>query len=71
MPLVFIGAGASPTGASALSITLIVVVTVAATGDAAGAIHGVALLWLLRQRQSILKVALRMLAGDLSFRLLP
>lgn len=51
MPMVFIGAGASPVGASALRIALTVVVTIAAAGASVGAIHGVALLWLLRQRQ--------------------
>jgi predicted anti-sigma-YlaC factor YlaD len=51
MPVVFIGAGASPIGASALSIALTVVVTIAAAGASVGAIHGVVLLWLLRQRQ--------------------
>src|SRR6266540_4176797 len=51
MPVVFIGAGASPVGASALSVALTVVVTIAAAGASVGAIHGVALLWLLRQRQ--------------------
>jgi hypothetical protein len=51
MPVVFIGAGASPIGASALSVALTVVVTVAAAGASVGAIHGVALLWLLRHRQ--------------------
>jgi hypothetical protein len=51
MPVVFIGAGASPAGASALSVALTVVVTIAAAGASVGAIHGVALLWLLRQRQ--------------------
>jgi hypothetical protein len=51
MPVVFIGAGASPVGASALSVALTVVVTIAAAGASVGAIHGVVLLWLLRQRQ--------------------
>jgi hypothetical protein len=51
MPVVFIGAGASPVGASALMIALTVVVTIAAAGASVGAIHGVALLWLLRKRQ--------------------
>jgi hypothetical protein len=51
MPVVFVGAGLSPVGASALSVALIVVVTIAAAGASVGAIHGVALLWLLRQRQ--------------------
>ena len=51
MPVVFVGAGASPVGASALSVALTVVVTIAAAGASVGAIHGVALLWLLRQRQ--------------------
>lgn len=51
MPVVFIGAGASPVGASALSVALTVVVTIAAAGASVGAIHGVALLWLLRRRQ--------------------
>jgi hypothetical protein len=51
MPVVFIGAGSSPAGASALSVALTVVVTIAAAGASVGAIHGVALLWLLRQRQ--------------------
>jgi hypothetical protein len=54
MPVVFIGAGASPVGAPALSIALTVIVTIAAAGASAGAIHGVALLWLLRQRQTFL-----------------
>jgi hypothetical protein len=51
MPVVFVGAGLSPVGASALSVALTVVVTIAAAGASVGAIHGVALLWLLRQRQ--------------------
>jgi hypothetical protein len=51
MPVVFIGAGVSPADASALSVALTVVVTIAAAGASVGAIHGVALLWLLRQRQ--------------------
>jgi hypothetical protein len=51
MPVVFIGAGASPVGSSALRIALTIVVTIAAAGASVGAIHGVALLWLLRQRQ--------------------
>ena len=51
MPVVFIGAGASPVGSSASRIALTVVVTIAAAGASVGAIHGVALLWLLRQRQ--------------------
>jgi Uncharacterized conserved protein len=51
MPMVFIGAGASPAGSSAPMIALTVVVTIAAAGASVGAIHGVALLWLLRQRQ--------------------
>jgi hypothetical protein len=54
MPMVFIVAGASPIGASALSIAFTVMVTIAAAGASVGAIHGVALLWLLRQRQPIL-----------------
>jgi hypothetical protein len=49
MPVVFIGAGAAPVGASALSVALTVIVTIAAAGASVGAIHGVALLWLLRQ----------------------
>jgi hypothetical protein len=51
MPVVFIGAGAAPAGASALSVALTVVVTIAAAGASVGAIRGIALLWLLRQRQ--------------------
>jgi hypothetical protein len=51
MPVVFVGAGLSPVGASALSVALTVVVTIAAAGASVGAIHGIALLWLLRQRQ--------------------
>jgi hypothetical protein len=51
MPVVFIGAGTSPVGASALGVALTVVVTIAAAGASVGAIHGVALLWLLRRRQ--------------------
>jgi hypothetical protein len=51
MPLVFVGAGLSPVGASALSVAMTVVGTIAAAGASVGAIHGVALLWLLRQRQ--------------------
>jgi hypothetical protein len=51
MPVVFIGAGVSPVGASAPSVVLTVVVTIAAAGASVGAIHGVALLWLLRQRK--------------------
>ena len=50
MPVVFIGAGTSPVGASALSIALKVVMTIAAAGASVGAINGVALLWLLRRR---------------------
>jgi hypothetical protein len=50
MPVVFIGAGTSPVGASALSIALKLFVTIAAAGASVGAIHGVALLWLLRRR---------------------
>ena len=51
MPVVFIGAGASPVGASAVSIALTVVATIAVAGAVVGAIHGGALLWLLRQQQ--------------------
>ena len=51
LPVVFIGAGAAAVGASALSVALTVVVTIAAAGASVGAIHGIALLWLLRQRQ--------------------
>ena len=51
MPVVFIGAGASPVGASALRVALTVFVTIAAAGASVGAIHAVALLWLLRQRR--------------------
>jgi hypothetical protein len=50
MPVVFIGAGTSPVGASALSIALKVVMIIAAAGASVGAINGVALLWLLRRR---------------------
>jgi hypothetical protein len=50
MPVVFIGAGTSPVGASALSIALKLFATIAAAGASVGAIHGVALLWLLRRR---------------------
>jgi hypothetical protein len=51
MPMVFIGAGATSAGSSALNIALTVVVTIAAAGASVGAIHGVAPLRLLRQRQ--------------------
>lgn len=51
MPAVFIGAGTSPVGESALCVALTVVVTIAAAGASVGAIHGAALLWLLRQRR--------------------
>ncbi len=50
MPVVFIGAGTSPVGASSLSIALKLFATIAAAGASVGAIHGVALLWLLRRR---------------------
>jgi len=50
MPVVFIGAETSPVGASALSIALKLFVTIAAAGASVGAIHGMALLWLLGRR---------------------
>jgi hypothetical protein len=54
MPVVFLGAGASPAGSSALSVASTVIITIAAAGASVGAIHGAALLWLLRRRQTIL-----------------
>jgi len=51
MRVVFIGSGAPPIGASSLSVALTVVVIIAAAGAYVGAIHGAALLWLLRQRR--------------------
>src|SRR5262249_4187380 len=51
VPGVFIGAGAAPGGASALGVAVVVGVAIAAAGASVGAIHGVALLWLLRKRQ--------------------
>jgi hypothetical protein len=56
MPVVFIGAGASPVEASALSIAFTVVMTIAAAGASVGAIHGTALLWLLRERSAATEV---------------
>jgi hypothetical protein len=56
MPVIFISAGASPAGASALSITFTVVMTIAAAGASVGAIHGAALLWLLRERSAATEV---------------
>ena len=47
MPLVFLGAGASPVGASPWGIAATIALTIAAAGAAAGAVHGAALLWLL------------------------
>ena len=48
MPLVFIGAGSAPVGASVLNRVLLAVATIAAAGAVVGAIHGLALLSLLR-----------------------
>ena len=48
MPLVFIGASSVPVGATALGRALIIVITSAAAGAVVGAIHGLALLRLLR-----------------------
>jgi hypothetical protein len=49
MPVVFLGAGASPAGSSALSVASTVIITIAAAGASVSAIHGAALLWLLRR----------------------
>ncbi|MDX2032729.1 MAG: hypothetical protein SF339_18780 [Blastocatellia bacterium] len=49
MPLVFLGAGASPTGASPARIALTIAATILAAGAVVGAIHGAALLRLLKQ----------------------
>jgi hypothetical protein len=54
MPVVFLGAGAAPVGSSALSVASTVIITIAAAGASVGAIHGMALLWLLRRRRTIL-----------------
>jgi hypothetical protein len=56
MPVIFIGAGASPVGASALRMVFTVFMTIAAAGASVGAIHGAALLWLLRERSSATEV---------------
>jgi chromate transport protein ChrA len=48
MPLVFIGADSAPVAASVLNRTLIAIATIAAAGALVGAVHGLALLWLLR-----------------------
>jgi hypothetical protein len=56
MPVVFIGAGAAPVGVSALRVALTVVVIIAAAGASVGAIHGAALLWLLRERSAATEV---------------
>jgi hypothetical protein len=56
MPVVFIGAGASPAGVSALRVALAVVVIIASAGASVGAIHGAALLWLLRERSAATEV---------------
>jgi hypothetical protein len=51
MPMVFIVVGSSAAGASALSVASTVIITIASAGASVGAIHGMALLWLLRQRR--------------------
>lgn len=51
MPVVFIGARAASSGAAALSVVVTGVATIAIAGAVVGAIHGLALLWLLRRQQ--------------------
>jgi hypothetical protein len=52
MVLVFVGAGSVPSGGITLSAVMIVVTTLAAAGTLVGAIHGLALIWLLRSHDA-------------------
>ncbi|HZS07917.1 MAG TPA: hypothetical protein VFD58_23995 [Blastocatellia bacterium] len=51
MPLVFVGAGSAPAGASGVEIAAIILATLACAGAVVGAIHGLALIWLLQSHQ--------------------
>jgi hypothetical protein len=51
MPVIFLSAGGLPEGASALALAARVLLTIAAAGAIVGAVHGTALVWMLRQRE--------------------
>jgi hypothetical protein len=51
MPVVFAGAGAAPTGGFSLSFGVIAIAVIASAGAVVGAIHGIALVWLLHSPQ--------------------
>jgi hypothetical protein len=48
MPIIFIGMGFVPAGALTLTTVAVVLASLAAAGAAVGAVHGLALLWLVR-----------------------
>jgi hypothetical protein len=52
MPLVFVVAGSAPPEGITVGFALSVVLTIAAVGAVVGAVHGLALVWLLRRRVS-------------------
>lgn len=52
MPIVFIGAGSVPDGAVGAQIAAIIAATIFCAGAAVGAIHGIALLWLLESKRT-------------------
>lgn len=52
MPLVFVVAGSAPPEGITLGFALVAVLTIAAVGAVVGAVHGLALVWLLQRRAS-------------------
>jgi hypothetical protein len=50
MPIVFVGAGSVPQGTSGLLMVLLMMLTLLVAGAVVGAIHGLALIWLLRDK---------------------
>ena len=52
MPLVFVVAGSAPPEGITVGFALVVVLTIAVVSAVVGAVHGLALIWLLRRRAS-------------------
>jgi hypothetical protein len=53
MVVVFIGTSFIPAGAIALQVALLLLLFIVAAGATVGAVHGLALIWLLRSRRSV------------------
>ncbi len=53
MVVVFIGTSFIPAGAIALQVALVMLLFIVAAGATVGAVHGLALIWLLRSRRSV------------------